>query len=78
MELGYASTVHSAQGRTVDQAVMVIDHRTEEELLYVGMTRGRHDAPYFAFFAEGFVAERGHTVVRYHFRCWIGLPVGCL
>ena len=41
VELGYASTVHSAQGRTVDQAVMVIDQRTEAELLYVGMTRGR-------------------------------------
>ena len=41
VELGYASTVHSAQGRTVDQAVMVVGARTEAELLYVGMTRGR-------------------------------------
>ena len=41
VELAYASTVHSAQGRTVDQAVMVVDARTEAELLYVGMSRGR-------------------------------------
>ena len=41
VELGYASTVHSAQGRTVDQAVIVVGARTEAELLYVGMTRGR-------------------------------------
>ena len=41
VKLGYASTVHSAQGRTVDQAVMVVGARTEAELLYVGMTRGR-------------------------------------
>ena len=41
VELAYASTVHSAQGRTVDQAVMVVGAHTEAELLYVGMTRGR-------------------------------------
>ena len=41
VELAYASTVHSAQGHTVDQAVMVVGAHTEAELLYVGMTRGR-------------------------------------
>ena len=41
VELAYASTVHSAQGRTVDRALMVVGAHTEAELLYVGMTRGR-------------------------------------
>ena len=41
VELGRASTVYSAQGRTVDQAVMVVDENTGAEALYVGMSRGR-------------------------------------
>ena len=41
VELAYASTVHSAQGLTVDRAVMVVGAHTQAELLYVGMTRGR-------------------------------------
>ena len=42
VELGYASTVHSAQGRTVDRALLVVGAGTKPEGLYVGMTRGRH------------------------------------
>ena len=41
VELGWASTVHSAQGRTVDRAAMVVDETTSSEALYVGMSRGR-------------------------------------
>ena len=41
VELGWASTVHSAQGRTVDQAIMVVDENTDAEALHVGMSRGR-------------------------------------
>jgi conjugative relaxase-like TrwC/TraI family protein len=39
--LGYASTVHSAQGRTVDTAHSVTTHRTGHAALYVALTRGR-------------------------------------
>lgn len=39
--LGYATTVHRAQGRTVDTARLVIDDTTSREALYVGLTRGR-------------------------------------
>ncbi|NKQ53553.1 relaxase domain-containing protein [Amycolatopsis sp. K13G38] len=39
--LGYASTVHSAQGLTVDTSHPVITQTTSPEALYVGMTRGR-------------------------------------
>jgi conjugative relaxase-like TrwC/TraI family protein len=39
--LAYAVTVHTSQGITVDQAVLVVDRATSAEHLYVGMTRGR-------------------------------------
>lgn len=42
VELGYASTVHRAQGLTVDTGHALVDaSRTSRESLYVGMTRGR-------------------------------------
>ena len=41
VELGYATTLHRAQGRTVDRAHCYITPRTSRELLYVAMTRGR-------------------------------------
>jgi conjugative relaxase-like TrwC/TraI family protein len=41
VELGYATTLHRAQGRTVDRAHCYISPRTSRELLYVAMTRGR-------------------------------------
>lgn len=41
-ELGYASTVHRAQGRTVDVARALATTATSREGLYVAMTRGRH------------------------------------
>ncbi|NKQ54991.1 relaxase domain-containing protein [Amycolatopsis sp. K13G38] len=40
--LGYASTVHSAQGLTVDTSHAVVTESTGQEALYVGLTRGRH------------------------------------
>ena len=40
--LAYAVTVHKGQGVTCDQGVLVVDHATSAEHLYVGMTRGRH------------------------------------
>ncbi|MPZ67342.1 MAG: relaxase domain-containing protein [Pseudonocardiaceae bacterium] len=40
--LGYASTVHAAQGLTVDTAHAVISPTTGPEALYVGLSRGRY------------------------------------
>jgi conjugative relaxase-like TrwC/TraI family protein len=40
--LGYAGTVHSTQGRTVDTSHVVAGAGTSAEALYVGMSRGRH------------------------------------
>ena len=42
LALGYASTVHAAQGRTVDVSHAVVTARTGASALYVGMSRGRH------------------------------------
>lgn len=42
LELGYASTVHRAQGATVDTGHALVDPDTaSRELLYVAMTRGK-------------------------------------
>lgn len=42
ISLGYAVTVHSAQGVTADTAIAVLWEDTSRNLLYVAMTRGRH------------------------------------
>jgi conjugative relaxase-like TrwC/TraI family protein len=41
VELGYATTVHRAQGRTVDAAHALIDDTATRESLYVAATRAR-------------------------------------
>lgn len=41
--LGYATTVHGAQGEAVDRAHLAIGETTGAAAAYVAMTRGRHD-----------------------------------
>lgn len=41
--LGYALTVHKAQGRTTQRAALVVDEHMSASQLYVGMSRGRKD-----------------------------------
>ena len=41
MELGYATTIHRAQGITTDETHLVVGPDTTREALYVGMSRGR-------------------------------------
>jgi conjugative relaxase-like TrwC/TraI family protein len=41
VELGYATTAHRAQGRTVDTAHAFLSVTTQREVLYVAATRGR-------------------------------------
>lgn len=41
-ELGYAVTAHRSQGVTVDYAYCAVKEGLGRELLYVGMTRGKH------------------------------------
>lgn len=40
-DLGYATTVHAAQGRTVATAHLLVDGAGSRQGLYVGMSRGR-------------------------------------
>ena len=40
VELGYAQTVHGAQGATVDHSLLLVDGPIDGRALYVGMTRG--------------------------------------
>ena len=42
VELAYATTVHGAQGETVDHAHLLVGETTGAAAAYVGMTRGRH------------------------------------
>jgi hypothetical protein len=42
VSLGYAVTVHSAQGVTADASLAVVREGTSRNLLYVAMARGRH------------------------------------
>jgi len=42
VELAYATTVHGAQGETVDRAHVAITDTTGAAVAYVAMTRGRH------------------------------------
>lgn len=41
VQLGYATTVHSAQGMTVDEGHLLVTGQTDGAGVYVGMTRGR-------------------------------------
>lgn len=41
VELGYAQTIHAAQGRTVDRCILVAGEALDGRGLYVAMTRGR-------------------------------------
>ena len=52
VSLGYAVTVHSAQGVTTDACHAVLSDSTSRNLLYVAMTRGR-------------LANHAHTYERY-------------
>ena len=42
VELAYATTVHGAQGETVDRAHLILGEHTSAASAYVAMTRGRH------------------------------------
>lgn len=42
VQLGYATTVHGAQGATVDTCHLVLTGEEDRNLLYVGLSRGRY------------------------------------
>ena len=64
IQLGWASTVHVAQGRTADVGMTLIDDTTDLELLYVGATRGRHTNLIFGLGTEHEVLEAAKAAAR--------------
>ena len=50
--LGYASTIHAAQGMTADHCHVVGSDSLSRQLLYVAMTRGRHSNHIYLSTAE--------------------------
>ena len=41
--LGYALTIHKAQGKTAESAIVLVDEKMSAAQLYVGMSRGRDE-----------------------------------
>lgn len=52
-QLGYAATVHRAQGATVDTAHAIVDSSTDRAAAYVAATRGRETNQLYVALAEG-------------------------
>lgn len=53
VELGYASTIHRAQGSTVDTAHALVDASTDRAGAYVALTRGREHNQLYIALADG-------------------------
>ena len=53
VELGYASTIHRAQGSTVDTAHALVDAATDRAGAYVALTRGRENNQLYVALANG-------------------------
>lgn len=53
VELGYASTIHRAQGATVDTAHALVDSSTDRAGAYVALTRGRESNTLYVGLGDG-------------------------
>jgi conjugative relaxase-like TrwC/TraI family protein len=60
--LGYAATVHSAQGVTADRSYAILGEGASRAMLYVAMSRGRHNNE--AFLYQKFSHEADHEHAR--------------
>jgi hypothetical protein len=60
VSLGYAVTVHSAQGATADTTHTVLGENCTRSLLYVAMTRGRHTNTAYLYERTIGDSEYGH------------------
>ncbi|WP_192726460.1 MobF family relaxase [Mycobacterium sp. OAS707] len=59
--LGYAATVHSAQGVTADSCYAVVGEGATRAMLYVAMTRGRHNNEAFLYQRVAHEADHEHA-----------------
>lgn len=53
VELGYAATIHRAQGATVDTAHALVDSSTDRAGAYVALTRGRESNTLYVALGDG-------------------------
>ncbi len=58
---GYATTIHKAQGVTVDRCLVLLDDTTSREHAYTALSRGRHGNDLFVVTDDHRVGER-HAV----------------
>ncbi len=61
MTLGYAATVHSAQGVTADSCYAILGEGASRSMLYVAMTRGRRNNEAFLYQRFKREADHDHT-----------------
>lgn len=59
--LGYAATVHSAQGVTADSSHAILGDGSSRAMLYVAMTRGRHGNHAYLYQRSGGEADHEHA-----------------
>jgi conjugative relaxase-like TrwC/TraI family protein len=59
--LGYAATVHSAQGVTADSSHAILGDGSSRAMLYVAMTRGRHSNHAYLYERSGGEADHDHA-----------------
>jgi ATP-dependent exoDNAse (exonuclease V) alpha subunit len=59
--LGYAATVHSAQGVTADSCYAILGEGASRAMIYVAMTRGRHNNEAFLYQRLTHEADHNHT-----------------
>jgi hypothetical protein len=59
--LGYAATVHSAQGVTADSCYAILGVGSSRAMLYVAMTRGRNNNEAFIYQRFGGEGDHEHT-----------------
>ena len=59
--LGYAATVHSAQGVTADSCYAILGEGASRAMLYVAMTRGPHNNQAFLYQHITNEADHDHT-----------------
>ena len=62
--LGYAVTVHKAQGQTTERAALLVDERMSAAQLYVGMSRGREENRAFVICSDDDPDEHVHATVE--------------
>jgi hypothetical protein len=64
VQLHYATTIHRAQGATVDTAHVLVDDQLSRESLYVALTRGRHANHAYVATHELLPLDEDHRIDR--------------